>query len=131
MIAEYARSLPFGLGERAYQELQLARFLGKLAVGQGVEQVRQRLTPPADVPDGDSTVDGDTSDHDTTDDNATDTSRAAHDLPIADYDDLAAARIVPLLADLAPEELAVIEAHEGATRQRRTVLARIAQLRDR
>ncbi|MEM9513847.1 MAG: hypothetical protein AAGA42_03230 [Actinomycetota bacterium] len=121
MIAEYARSLPFGLGERAYQELQLARFLGKLAVGQGVEQLRQRLVPPVDAMTDDGTVDVGAVVH----------GAPADELPIADYDDLPAARIVPLLADLTPDELAAIEEHEGATRQRRTVLSRLAQLRDR
>ncbi len=125
MIAEYARALPFGLGERAYQELQLARFLGKLAVGQGVEQLRQRLQQPDGANDGGADADRGAVSTADRGDGVTDT------LPIAEYDELPAARIVPLLAELDSDGLAAIDAHERSTRQRRTVLTKIAQLRDR
>lgn len=49
-------------------------------------------------------------------------------LPIADYDDLRAAEIVPMLASLDPAQRATIAAHESANRSRRTILNRIEQL---
>ncbi len=56
------------------------------------------------------------------------TSRPAHDLPIPAYDTLAASQVVERLASLTPDELEAVRKHEAATRRRRTVLHRIAQL---
>jgi hypothetical protein len=50
------------------------------------------------------------------------------DLPIQDYDSLAASQVVPRLATLTPEELRVVRAYEQATRGRQTILHRVAQL---
>ncbi len=47
---------------------------------------------------------------------------------IADYDALAASQVVPRLQGLDREELAAVEAYEAATRRRRTILNRTAQL---
>ena len=52
----------------------------------------------------------------------------AASLPIEGYDALAASQVVPLLAGLSLEELESVRRHEEATRARRTVLSRIAQL---
>ena len=56
------------------------------------------------------------------------TSRPGHDLPIPAYDTLAASQVVERLASLTPDELEAVRSHEAATRRRRTVLHRIAQL---
>jgi hypothetical protein len=50
-------------------------------------------------------------------------------LPIPGYDQLAASQVIARLPGLSPTELARIEDHETAHRHRRTVLAKIAQLR--
>jgi hypothetical protein len=50
------------------------------------------------------------------------------DLPIPAYDTLAASQVVERLASLTPAELESVRTHEAATRRRRTVLHRIAQL---
>lgn len=50
------------------------------------------------------------------------------DLPIQDYDSLAASQVVPRLATLAPEELRAVQRYEQATRHRQTILHRVAQL---
>ena len=50
------------------------------------------------------------------------------DLPIQDYDSLAASQVVPRLATLAPEDLRVVQRYEQATRHRQTILHRVAQL---
>lgn len=50
------------------------------------------------------------------------------ELPIQDYDSLAASQVVPRLATLAPEELKIVQRYEQATRHRQTILHRVAQL---
>ena len=49
-------------------------------------------------------------------------------LPIPGYDTLAASQVVERLASLTPAELEAVRRHESATRRRRTVLHKIAQL---
>lgn len=50
------------------------------------------------------------------------------ELPIPAYDTLAASQVVERLASLTPTELDSVRKHESATRRRRTVLHKIAQL---
>jgi hypothetical protein len=50
------------------------------------------------------------------------------ELPIQDYDSLAASQVVPRLATLAPDELKAVQRYEQATRHRQTILHRVAQL---
>ena len=50
------------------------------------------------------------------------------ELPIPAYDTLAASQVVERLTSLTPDELEAVRRHESATRRRRTVLHRIAQL---
>ncbi|HLN06392.1 MAG TPA: hypothetical protein VK217_08945 [Acidimicrobiales bacterium] len=56
------------------------------------------------------------------------TNAAGRDLAIPAYDTLAASQVVERLASLTPLELEAVRRHESATRRRRTVLHRIAQL---
>jgi hypothetical protein len=51
------------------------------------------------------------------------------ELPIPGYDQLAASQVIARLPGLSPAELDRIEGHESAHRRRRTVLAKINQLR--
>lgn len=51
------------------------------------------------------------------------------DLPIDDYDNLAASQVVARLDRLDADDLGVIEAFESANRGRRTILGKIEQLR--
>jgi hypothetical protein len=120
--------------ERVRREIVLARFLGKLAVDQGVRELRSRLTPershndpaasgpeperediavpapqpaavaPADVPD-------------------------VTTLALADYDHLSSAQIVGKLDGLDDAERGAIERYETAGRHRRTILGKLEQLR--
>ncbi len=53
---------------------------------------------------------------------------AGRELPIPAYDTLAASQVVERLASLTAAELEAVRKHESATRRRRTVLHRIAQL---
>jgi hypothetical protein len=54
----------------------------------------------------------------------------AQSLAIPGYDSLSASQVVQRLAGLNPAELAAIGAYEAAGRGRRTILNRVAQLRD-
>jgi hypothetical protein len=56
---------------------------------------------------------------------------AEADLPIPGYDSLSASQVVGRLAALTGEELDVVERYEAAHRSRRTILAKVAQLRSR
>jgi hypothetical protein len=53
---------------------------------------------------------------------------AESELPIQDYDSLAASQVVPRLATLATDDLRAVQAYESATRRRQTILNRVAQL---
>ena len=55
-------------------------------------------------------------------------SEAAAELPIADYDSLAASQVIPRLAGLSTDELAAVEAYELSHRGRKTILGKITQL---
>lgn len=50
------------------------------------------------------------------------------ELPIQDYDSLAASQVVPRLATLSAEDLAIVQRYEQAGRHRQTILHRVAQL---
>ena len=50
------------------------------------------------------------------------------ELPVQDYDSLAASQVVPRLATLATDELLAVQAYESAHRNRQTILNRVAQL---
>ena len=49
--------------------------------------------------------------------------------PIADYDELTAGQILPLLPQLYPHEIGVVEAREQSTKARPEILDRLAELR--
>ncbi len=53
---------------------------------------------------------------------------AESELPVQDYDSLAASQVVPRLATLETDELLAVQAYELAHRNRQTILNRVAQL---
>ncbi len=126
--------------ERVRREIVLARFIGKLAVDQGVRELRSRVdefvggggTPPADRPSDEVET--------ASDDEAVDVTETVEQpqptisvdvssLALADYDHLPASDIVALLEGLEPAERSAIEAYERAGRHRRTILGKLDQLR--
>lgn len=129
--------------ERVQRELVLARFLGKIAVDQGLAELRSRIESAifAQVPGDDRpSRQGQTADDSSPDSAMTAEpvdvrgepfveSVDADQLALADYDHLPASDIVAKLGGLEPEELDAIEHYELARRQRRTVLGKIRQLR--
>jgi len=141
--------------DRVRREVVLARFLGKLAVDQGVRELRARLTPP-DTAEPDTAQPTDTgapapqrdrpspsagSDAtaaseapvdttiDTSVDTRVDTAEAAG-LALVDYDHLSSAQIVAKLDGLDAVERDDIERYEREGRHRRTILGKLAQLRE-
>ena len=117
---------------RIKREIVLARFLGKLAVDQGLREVRDRLAPAesssaplADRPDpGRRAVARCRRPAGRTRDTLT-----AATLALADYDHLSSAQIVAKLDGLDADELATLEEYERAGRHRRTILGKLDQLR--
>ncbi len=55
-------------------------------------------------------------------------SMSGAELPIADYDHLAARQVIDRLRSLDPDEVAVIAAYERGNRRRSTVLGMLEQL---
>ncbi len=115
--------------ERVKREVVLARFLGKMAVDQGVREVRSRLT--SGEPQH-TTIEPSTRD-------ATPAPAAVRtawvDIPdvttlaLADYDHLSSAQIVGKLDGLDAAERTAIERYEQVGRHRRTILGKLEQLR--
>ncbi len=112
---------------RVQREIVLARFLGKLVVDQGVREVRQRIeslvasderVEPIETEPARDSVE------------AVDHHIASTTLALADYDHLPASDIVSMLAGLEPDERDAIEAYELQGRHRRTILGKLAQLRE-
>ncbi|HYN32018.1 MAG TPA: hypothetical protein VES40_05295 [Ilumatobacteraceae bacterium] len=121
---------------RVQREIVLARFLGKLVIDQSVREVRQRLESLVAPVEGAEPIKpvkpiepiekgpvSDTGD-------STAPQLGATTLALADYDHLPASDIVPLLAGLEPDERDAIEAYEIQGRNRRTILGKLAQLRN-
>ena len=126
---------------QAEQRVVLARFIGKMAVHVGRQELNKRLAawrePPSPVVDTTAT-------ESVPDVGADETAAPAvtvavtvsevvaeADLPIPGYDSLSASQVVGRLAALTGEELDVVERYEAAHRSRRTILAKVAQLRSR
>jgi uncharacterized membrane protein len=131
--------------ERVRREIVLARFIGKLAVDQGVRELRSRVeefvggagTPTADRPsDEEETARDEAIDAidaiavtETSAQPQRTTTVDVSSLALADYDHLPASDIVALLDGLEPAERSAIEAYERAGRHRRTILGKLDQLR--
>jgi hypothetical protein len=126
--------------ERVQRELVLARFIGKLAVDQGVRELRERVegliqaTGP-EPSDGDQPTAPPAAAGRTNEDVATVADHGAEvevpdaaALALEDYDELPAAHIVAKLPALDPDEREQIAAYERANRNRRTVLSKVARL---
>lgn len=112
--------------------VQLARFIGQIAVREGNKAVVKRI----EAHRGDELVRSDiTASHSPVDPAAagpeTVSSSLAADLPILGYESLAAVHVVERLGSLSDDELDRIHRFEATHRARRTILAKIAQLQAR
>lgn len=114
--------------DRVRREIVLARFIGKLAVDQGIRELRTRIeeangTRAESAPDPAPPLreaeppaqPGEQID--------------AATLALADYDHLPASDVVSKLAGLEPDEREAIETYELSGRRRRTILGKIEQLK--
>jgi hypothetical protein len=125
--------------------VQLARFIGQLAVQQGRKEITKRLDDAARqraAAHQSGETSSDVAPPGEADENATDVADVADvvevadapddatALPIAEYQSLAAIHVVQRLATLRADELEQIRRFEAAHRARRTILAKIAQLQD-
>lgn len=123
--------------QRASGQLVLARMVGEMAVAQGQKEAERwfrqavsRLSEPdEDVTSGPlpppppapaATASGATERPVAT--------PSADRLAIPGYDALSASQVVQRLAGLSPDELEAVRVYETATRHRRTILGRVAQL---
>jgi hypothetical protein len=137
-----ARKLLPTFVERGRQQVQMAKFVGKFAVQQGQTEAGKRLVkvqhqaeavlnefglggavastdepaPAGAATPADSVVAPARS------------SAASAELPISDYDSLAASQVIPRLNGLDPAEVEAVRAYEVAHRARKTILGKIAQL---
>jgi hypothetical protein len=116
--------------ERVRREIVLARFIGKLAVDQGIRELRTRIED-ANRPRADSGVDSSApiTETEPTAQHESGELIDVETLALADYDHLPASHVVSKLAGLDPDERDAIEAYERNGRKRRTILGRIEQLK--
>jgi len=131
--AKVADDLP-DLVAKARQQLVFARFVGKMAVERGVNDLRDRIadlgtaeaSTPAAATSGSHRAAGEA---DVGVGSPSAPISSSVELALPDYDQLAATHILSKLAGLTGAELDAIEAYESAHRHRRTVLGKITQLR--
>ncbi len=114
---------------RVRREIVLARFLGQLAVDQGVRELRSRLAPDDGAPDPPAPS---ARPHGPPEPTSTPAPQVeapdADTLALADYDHLSSAQIVAKLAGLETAEREAIAMYERAGRHRRTILGKLDQL---
>jgi hypothetical protein len=124
--------------ERVRREVVLARFLGKMAVDQGIRELKLRLATNEPSPPTDSASLPHGAREDMTEPVAATESGHSIGVPdapdvttlgLADYDHLSSAQIVGKLAGLDATERHEIERYERAGRHRRTILGKLEQLR--
>ena len=132
LTAKLIEDIPDVVG-RAHRHLLLARFMGRLAVNQGTEELRRRLvagramTDPKEAPEHDhQSVTLVAAVPETPEEPP---GPLADDLALPDYEHLPAAHVVAKLPTLSVDERDLIEEYERAHRHRRTVLGKIDQLR--
>ena len=115
---------------RIRREIVLARFIGKLAVDHGVDELqkRTRLQPTVTEPatHADAPVPATSG---ATIEVATPSAPDVDTLALSDYDHLSSAQIVAKLDGLDRPERDGIEAYERSGRHRRTILGKLDQLR--
>ena len=126
--ARFVDELPTNLS-KARQQVELARFIGKMVVDQSAQEAKRRLAPDKPPPEPRGT-DLPTPGPTEPDEVASVTSHVeAAILALPDFDQLPAAHIVGKLAGLTQAERDDIEVYEVAHRHRRTVLGKLDQLR--
>jgi hypothetical protein len=133
--------------ERVTSQVALARTIGQLAVAQGQREATKVVNQATEALVGLGVIPGDRhgSGHFGTasdpagdwsqpagngrvSDDLTSAAQSSAGLAIPGYDSLSASQVVQRLAGLNAEELEAVRLYESATRGRRTILSKIAQL---
>jgi len=104
----------------------IARMIGQFAVAQGQREVEKRFRPAPPAPAPRFAAKSAPSQAKPPPQNGK--AASSEHLAIPGYDALAASQVVPRLAGLSDDELEAVRTYEAATRNRRTILARIQQL---
>lgn len=122
------------LAERGRQQVEtqltMARLIGKFAVGEAGRRLNDLTNPPPPPAPRAAPAPAATPAPRTTraNGNGSAPQPSAEGLAIPGYDALAASQVVQRLAGLSGEELEAVRAYEAATRNRKTILNRVAQL---
>ena len=133
--------------QQVTNQLSLARMVGQFAVSQGRQEANKLLKqatetlvalgviPRGDEPSGQAEPRSESPperqlsvDNGRVDDERGPGPLSSAGLAIPGYDSLSASQVVPRLAGLAEDELEAVRFYESATRGRRTILSKIAQL---
>jgi hypothetical protein len=133
--------------ERVTKQVTMARMIGQFAVTQGqreaskvVKQATDTLVALGVIPgdskpgavrapaSGSATEWSPATGNGSGRESSVSASPSSDGLAIPGYDSLSASQVVQRLAGLAPEELEAVRRYESATRGRRTILSKIAQL---
>lgn len=113
LIARLGEDLPRLAADgraKVSNRVQVARWVGEMAVRYGRRELKHRLQPSTSSPSGDSGP------------------AEPAELPFEGYDSLTAEQIVKLVDGLPMAELGLVREYEVANRARRTVLARLDRL---
>jgi hypothetical protein len=122
-----ARDVQPDLARRGRQHAAAARQVGELAVRAGLKRLDGAARPTdgsAAAADPAPTTDPATE----VDEPLSQASASADELAIPDYDLLAASQVVKRLDALSAEELEAVRSYEASSRDRRTILHKIARL---
>jgi hypothetical protein len=111
---------------RVGTQVTVARMIGQFAVAQGRKELDKRLAAFTAA----ATTGPSTAARRPVDTSATErpSPSGSEHLAIVGYDELAASQVVACLTGLSPDELTAIADYERSHRNRRTVLAKVAQL---
>ncbi|MFV2039249.1 MAG: hypothetical protein ACC660_03300 [Acidimicrobiales bacterium] len=130
-----AEALAPDLARRGRQHCAAARQIGELAVKLGIKRLDEVMAQISEPPNAETEQtpappdagSGDQPDQTTPGTTPTTPASSSH-LAIVDYDLLAASQVVKRLDALAPTELEAVRLYESSTRDRRTILHKIARL---
>ncbi len=132
-----AESVAPDLARRGRQHSAAARQIGEMAVKRGMRrldevlaQVNENRPPEGDADGAETSLPSDDPDQQQPPPSlkATAPAISADGLAIPDYDLLAASQVVKRLGGLTEAELEAVRTYESATRDRRTILHKIARL---
>ena len=127
-VAEELPALAEKGRERLTKQVQVARMIGQFAVAGAKGRMNAARKPDSRPADEEPAAEAGVASPTPVAPAATAPPPSVEALPIPGYDTLAASQVVQRLSSLRPDELEAVRRYEIATRGRRTILHRIAQL---